>query len=365
MALPGAERARIQVIYVPASRDGARQLTAFLREPALARGPVVGRAPRARRRRAPTRSATEFHGEAATGTVEKALVAAVAGAPRRGNALHPAVPADRARRRPVAARHRAAVRARPRRDRPTGAAAQRRAAVAAAHGADDGRARYRDPGGRRQPGRRVRHDLGAPADPDSAGHRGTREQPRPVLPIPHHQPGPPGVRRPPGTGCPGQPFRQCPEPYRPGEHPPLPARHRARHRGGPPDHPAGRRDRGRQVRTRGGPRAPRAVLRPVRRARRGRHRGTGHPRHRAGQGHRRSTRPSSRWSRSEAGTPTTSGSCSPTCTSPSRPCSTSTTAAPTPARPGSATRASAWPKTGSTSSPTWTDSARPRTSPTR
>ncbi len=30
-ALPGAERARIQMIYVPASRDGARQVTAFLR----------------------------------------------------------------------------------------------------------------------------------------------------------------------------------------------------------------------------------------------------------------------------------------------------------------------------------------------
>lgn len=29
--LPGAERARIQVVYVPTARDGARQLTAFLR----------------------------------------------------------------------------------------------------------------------------------------------------------------------------------------------------------------------------------------------------------------------------------------------------------------------------------------------
>jgi len=71
-ALPGAERARIQVVYVPASRDGARQLTAFLR----------GRLWRAAQwsdelRELVAASAAQvsgkFHDEAATSTVEKAL----------------------------------------------------------------------------------------------------------------------------------------------------------------------------------------------------------------------------------------------------------------------------------------------------
>ena len=70
--LPGAERARIQVVYVPASRDGARQLTAFLR----------GRLWRAAQwsdelRELVAASAAQvsgkFHDEAATSTVEKAL----------------------------------------------------------------------------------------------------------------------------------------------------------------------------------------------------------------------------------------------------------------------------------------------------
>ena len=70
--LHGAERARIQVVYVPASRDGARQLTAFLR----------GRLWRAAQwsdelRQLVAASAVQvsgkFHDEAATSTVEKAL----------------------------------------------------------------------------------------------------------------------------------------------------------------------------------------------------------------------------------------------------------------------------------------------------
>jgi putative ATP-dependent endonuclease of OLD family len=70
--LPGAERARIQMIYVPAARDGARHVTAFLR----------GRLWRAARwsqelREVVMASAKEvgdtFHLEAATSTVEKAL----------------------------------------------------------------------------------------------------------------------------------------------------------------------------------------------------------------------------------------------------------------------------------------------------
>ncbi len=71
-ALPGAERARIQMIYVPASRDGARQVTAFLR----------GRLWRAARwseefrelvKTSAEQVSDRFHGEAATSTVEKAL----------------------------------------------------------------------------------------------------------------------------------------------------------------------------------------------------------------------------------------------------------------------------------------------------
>jgi putative ATP-dependent endonuclease of the OLD family len=70
--LTGAERARIQVLYVPASRDGARQLTAFLR----------GRLWRAAQwsdelRELVAASAAQvsgkFHDEAATSCVEKAL----------------------------------------------------------------------------------------------------------------------------------------------------------------------------------------------------------------------------------------------------------------------------------------------------
>jgi putative ATP-dependent endonuclease of OLD family len=70
--IPASERARIQVIYVPASRDGARQLTAFLR----------GRLWRAAQwsdelHELVARSAAEvsgkFHDEAATSAVEKAL----------------------------------------------------------------------------------------------------------------------------------------------------------------------------------------------------------------------------------------------------------------------------------------------------
>ena len=71
-AMPGAERARIQVIYVPASRDGARQVTAFLR----------GRLWRAAKwsqqlRDIVAASAKQvgdiFHSEAATATVETAI----------------------------------------------------------------------------------------------------------------------------------------------------------------------------------------------------------------------------------------------------------------------------------------------------
>ena len=70
--LPGAERARIQMIYVPASRDGARQVTAFLR----------GRLSRAARWSEELRElvavsakqvSDRFHSEGATDTVEKAL----------------------------------------------------------------------------------------------------------------------------------------------------------------------------------------------------------------------------------------------------------------------------------------------------
>jgi putative ATP-dependent endonuclease of OLD family len=71
-SLPASERARIHVVYVPASRDGARQLTAFLR----------GRLWRAARwsgelRDLVAKSAAEvsgkFHDEAATSTVRGAL----------------------------------------------------------------------------------------------------------------------------------------------------------------------------------------------------------------------------------------------------------------------------------------------------
>lgn len=71
-ALPGAERARIQMIYVPASRDGARQVTAFLR----------GRLWRAAQwseklcelvKTSAEQMSDSFHSEAATDTVEKAL----------------------------------------------------------------------------------------------------------------------------------------------------------------------------------------------------------------------------------------------------------------------------------------------------
>ena len=71
-SMPASERARIQVVYVPASRDGARQLTAFLR----------GRLWRAARwsdelRDLVAKSAAQvsgkFHDEAATGTVRRAL----------------------------------------------------------------------------------------------------------------------------------------------------------------------------------------------------------------------------------------------------------------------------------------------------
>ena len=71
-AMPGAERARVQVIYVPASRDGARQVTAFLR----------GRLWRAAQwsdkfRDVVAASAKQasdiFHSEVATATVETAI----------------------------------------------------------------------------------------------------------------------------------------------------------------------------------------------------------------------------------------------------------------------------------------------------
>ena len=72
MRLPPAERARIQVVYIPASRDGARQVTAFLRSRLWRaarwseelRGVVADSAGKV--------SGT-FHGEAATTAVEKAL----------------------------------------------------------------------------------------------------------------------------------------------------------------------------------------------------------------------------------------------------------------------------------------------------
>jgi predicted ATP-dependent endonuclease of OLD family len=71
-SLPGAERARIQLIYVPASRDGARQVTAFLR----------GRLWRAARwsdqlcelvENSAKKISSKFHGEPATAAVEEAL----------------------------------------------------------------------------------------------------------------------------------------------------------------------------------------------------------------------------------------------------------------------------------------------------
>jgi putative ATP-dependent endonuclease of the OLD family len=71
-ALPGAERARIQMIYVPASRDGARQVTAFLRSRLWRAAQWSGEL-----RELVATSAKDvsdrFHTEAATGTVEAAL----------------------------------------------------------------------------------------------------------------------------------------------------------------------------------------------------------------------------------------------------------------------------------------------------
>jgi putative ATP-dependent endonuclease of OLD family len=70
--MPSSERARVQVIYVPASRDGARHLTAFLRGRLWRaaqwsddlRGLVAQRA---------AEVTLKFHDEAATSTVERTL----------------------------------------------------------------------------------------------------------------------------------------------------------------------------------------------------------------------------------------------------------------------------------------------------
>jgi hypothetical protein len=70
--LPGAERARIQAVYVPASRDGARQLTAFLRG-RLWRAVQWSGELRELVAASAARVSGQFHDEAATSTVEKAL----------------------------------------------------------------------------------------------------------------------------------------------------------------------------------------------------------------------------------------------------------------------------------------------------
>lgn len=71
-ALPGAERARIQVVYIPASRDGARQLTAFLRG-RLWRAAQWSDELRDLVATSAAQVSGKFHDEAATSTVEKAL----------------------------------------------------------------------------------------------------------------------------------------------------------------------------------------------------------------------------------------------------------------------------------------------------
>jgi putative ATP-dependent endonuclease of OLD family len=71
-ALPPAERARIQMIYVPASRDGARQVTAFLRG-RLWRAAQWSGELRELVKTSAEQVSGKFHGEAATATVEKAL----------------------------------------------------------------------------------------------------------------------------------------------------------------------------------------------------------------------------------------------------------------------------------------------------
>ena len=70
--LPVAERGRIQVVYVPASRDGARQLTAFLRS-RLWRAAQWSDELRQLVAASAAQVSGKFHDEAATSTVEKAL----------------------------------------------------------------------------------------------------------------------------------------------------------------------------------------------------------------------------------------------------------------------------------------------------
>jgi putative ATP-dependent endonuclease of OLD family len=70
--LPVAERGRIQVVYVPASRDGARQLTAFLRS-RLWRAAQWSDELRKLVAASAAEVSGKFHDEAATGTVERAL----------------------------------------------------------------------------------------------------------------------------------------------------------------------------------------------------------------------------------------------------------------------------------------------------
>jgi hypothetical protein len=70
--LPVAERGRIQVVYVPASRDGARQLTAFLRS-RLWRAAQWSDELRDLVASSAAEVSGKFHDEAATSTVEKAL----------------------------------------------------------------------------------------------------------------------------------------------------------------------------------------------------------------------------------------------------------------------------------------------------
>ncbi|OFI39435.1 hypothetical protein BIU82_13975 [Arthrobacter sp. SW1] len=71
-ALPAAERSRIQFVYVPASRDGARQVTSFLRG-RLWRAARWSEDMKALVRETSAKIDEKFHGESATKTVEAAF----------------------------------------------------------------------------------------------------------------------------------------------------------------------------------------------------------------------------------------------------------------------------------------------------
>lgn len=72
MSMPASERARIQVVYVPASRDGARQLTTFLRG-RLWRAAQWSNELRQLVAQSATQVSAKFHDEAASSTVQEAL----------------------------------------------------------------------------------------------------------------------------------------------------------------------------------------------------------------------------------------------------------------------------------------------------